>query len=123
MRLRRQQRGIEIMIRAGIIGGKGVKVTSVTYCDLLSKSMMAWMGEIFLDLLHDFIFMHNNATTHSARAAREFIATLGIQGEKLMDWPSSSPNLNPIEKNQLSNGTCMPMDVNLRQRTIMVGHQ
>jgi len=105
-RLRRQQGGGGIMIWAGIIGDKlvgpirvpeGVKVTSATYCDLLSKSLVPWMDEIPLALLRDFIFMHDNAPSHSARASREFLATLGIQGEKLMVWPASSPDLNPIE--------------------------
>ena len=105
-RLRRQQGGGGMMIWAGIIGDnlvgpirvpEGVKVTSASYCDLLSKSFVPWMDEISLALLRDFIFMHDNAPSHSVRATREFLTTLGIQGEKLIVWPAASPDLNPIE--------------------------
>ena len=40
------------------------------------------------------LLMKDNATSHSARATRQYLATNNVQ---VMDWPSSSPDLNPIE--------------------------
>lgn len=105
-RLKRQQQGGGIMIWAGIIGDRlvgpvrvpeGVKVTSAAYCNLLTQCLVPWLDNIPLSLRRDFIFMHDNAPSHSARATREYLAKLGIKDEKLMIWPPSSPDLNPIE--------------------------
>lgn len=105
-RLRRQQQGGGVMIWAGIIGDRlvgpvkvpeGVKVTSAAYCDLLRNVLVPWLDDIPLSLLRTFVFMHDNAPSHSARATQAFLASLGIQEEKLMTWPPCSPDLNPIE--------------------------
>ena len=105
-RLRRQQQGGGVMVWAGIIGDRlvgpirvpeGVKVTSAAYCNLLRESLVPWLDDIPLSLLRDFVFMHDNAPSHSARATHAFLASLGIQGDKLMRWPPCSPDLNPIE--------------------------
>ena len=41
--------------------------------------------------------MHDNAPSHAAKNTTESLAAMGIRGEKLMVWPPSSPDLNPIE--------------------------
>ena len=38
--------------------------------------------------------MHDNATSHSSRATRQYLLANNVQE---MDWPASSPDLNPIE--------------------------
>ena len=43
------------------------------------------------------IFMQDNALWHAARSTVEYLAKVGFKSEKLMTWPSSSPDLNPIE--------------------------
>ena len=40
------------------------------------------------------ILMQDNATSHSARATRQYLAANNVQ---VMDWPARSPDLNPIE--------------------------
>lgn len=40
------------------------------------------------------IFQQDNASTHTARIVREFVAELG---REIMIWPPCSPDLNPIE--------------------------
>ena len=40
------------------------------------------------------ILMQDNATNHSSRATRQYLAANNVQ---LMDWPARSPDLNPIE--------------------------
>ena len=105
-RLRRQQQGGGVMIWAGIMGDRlvgpvrvpdGVKVTSASYCNILKNTLEPWLDDLPLLLRRNLIFMHDNAPSHSARATKEFLASLGIHGEKLMDWPPCSPDLNPIE--------------------------
>ena len=94
------------MIWAGIIGDRlvglikvpeGVKVTSAAYCNLLNESLVPWLDVLPLSLLRDFVFLHDNAPSHSARATQAFLATLGIQDEKLMIWPPSSSDSNKTE--------------------------
>jgi transposase len=38
--------------------------------------------------------MHDNATAHKSEEANEYLEKNGL---KLIDWPSQSPDLNPIE--------------------------
>ena len=71
---------------------EGVKVTSAACCNLLNESLVPWLDDISLSLLRDFVCMHDNAFSHSARATQAFLATLGIQDEKLMIWPPHLPS-------------------------------
>ena len=41
--------------------------------------------------------MQDNAQSHAARSTVENLPKVGFKSEKLMTWPSSSPDLNPIE--------------------------
>ena len=43
------------------------------------------------------VFMKDNAPSHSARATKEFLASLGFKNQNLMVRPPNSPDLNPIE--------------------------
>ncbi len=45
-------------------------------------------------LEHDSVFMHDNASIHSAHIVRDWFIEQGIF---LMRWPPYSPDLNPIE--------------------------
>jgi transposase len=45
-------------------------------------------------LPEDGIFMHDNASTHTAYIVREALIEMGIN---VMEWPPHSPDLNPIE--------------------------
>ncbi|OKO93784.1 Transposable element Tc1 transposase [Penicillium subrubescens] len=40
------------------------------------------------------IFMHNNASTHTAHIVRDLLQEIGIE---VIQWPPHSPDLNPIE--------------------------
>lgn len=42
----------------------------------------------------DWVFQHDNAPAHKSHVIRQFLARRGIG---TIDWPSSSPDLNPIE--------------------------
>ena len=41
--------------------------------------------------------MQDNAPSHASRSTSYFLAQKGFTGSKLMKWPSSSRDLNPIE--------------------------
>ena len=43
------------------------------------------------------IFMQDNAPSHAFTHTKEFLRANGFSGTRLMDWPSASPDLNPIE--------------------------
>lgn len=41
--------------------------------------------------------MQDNAPSHASRATGDFLARKGFRENKIMTWPPSSPDLNPIE--------------------------
>jgi transposase len=105
-RFRRHQGGGGVMVWAGIINNEivgpimvreGVKINSANYCQLLSEALLPWLDEQSLSLRKKLVFMQDNAPAHSARATKEYLASLGFRNERLMVWPPNSPDLNPIE--------------------------
>ena len=76
------------MIWAGIIKDRwmdeGVKVTSATYCNLLTQCRVPWIDDNPLSLMWDFIFMQDNAPSHPVCATTTYLAELGIKDEKLI---------------------------------------
>lgn len=105
-RFRRQQGGGGVMIWAGIIGGElvgpirvpeGVKITSAAYCQLLESALLPWLDDVPFSKRCKLIFQHDNAPSHSAKPTQAFLSSIGIEGDRLMDWPACSPDLNPIE--------------------------
>ena len=45
-------------------------------------------------MFYGWVFQHNNDPKNSARATREWLNNKHIE---VMEWPSLSPDLNPIE--------------------------
>ena len=43
------------------------------------------------------VFIHNNASSHVSKLTHEFFEHKRITGEKKMEWPPTSPDMNPIE--------------------------
>ena len=41
--------------------------------------------------------MHDNAPSHAAKNSMSFLASIGIFGSRLMNWPPASPDLNPMK--------------------------
>ncbi len=105
-RLRRQQGGGGVMFWAGIMGRElvdpfrvpeGVKMTSAKYIEFLTDHFLPWYKKKNCAFCSKIIFMHDNAPSHAAKNTSVSLAAMGIKGEKLMVWPPSSPDLNPIE--------------------------
>ena len=76
---------------------EGVKMTSVKYVEFLTDHFLPWYKKKNRAFRNKIIFMHDNAPSHAARNTSASLAAMGIKGEKLMVWPPSSPDLNPIE--------------------------
>lgn len=105
-RFRRHQGGGGVMLWAGIIDGEvvgptlvqdGVKINSVNYCALLDECLVPWLHDQTLDLRKKLVFMQDNAPSHSAKATKAYLGSLGFKNQNLMVWPPNSPDLNPIE--------------------------
>ncbi len=105
-RLRHQQGGGGVMFWAGIMGRElvgpfrvpeGVKMTSAKYIEFLTDHFLPWYKKKNRAFCSKIIFMHDNAPSHAAKNTSVSLAAMGIKGEKLMVWPPSSPDLNPIE--------------------------
>ncbi len=105
-RLRRQQGGGWVMFWAGIMGRElvgpfripeGVKMTSAKYIEFLTDHFLPWYKKKNRAFRSKIIFMHDNGPSHAAKNTSVSLAAMGIKREKLMVWPPSSPDLNPIE--------------------------
>ena len=105
-RFRRQQGGGGVMFWAGIKGDQllgpfrvpeGVKINSEAYIDLLNISFLPWYNKLKRSEKSKLIFMQDNARAHTAKSTISFLEKKGIKGNKIMDWPPNSPDLNPIE--------------------------
>ena len=104
--LRRQQGGGGIMLWAGIIGDKvlgpwripeGTKITSNVYINFLKKNFEPWLKRQLINRKKKITFMQDNAPAHRAHMTKDYLKKLGFCGPRIMDWPSNSPDLNPIE--------------------------
>ena len=105
-RMKRQQGGGGVMIWAGIVHrtiigpfkvDEGVKLNSVSYCAFLEKTFLQWYKAQPRSFKTKCTFMHDNAPSHASRLTKQFLEGKRIKGDRIMEWPASSPDLNPIE--------------------------
>jgi hypothetical protein len=68
--------------------------TAATYVASLRDNLLPFIETMPLDLKYDFIFQQDNAPIHTAKLA---MAWFQEQAFKVMEWPSNSPDMNPIE--------------------------
>jgi len=64
-----------------------------------SESYIWTLSEFLLSFAHlhhgtEFLFQHDNTSSHSSRATTDFLLQHDVQ---VMPWPALSPDLNPIE--------------------------
>ena len=75
----------------------GVKLNSENYCKLLDDTFFRWYKAKTRTFKRDCIFMQDNAPSHAAKATAQFLARKGFPENKIMSWPASSPDINPLE--------------------------
>ena len=68
---------------------KGQMMNSQRYQNVLCDKVPLWMNVLSCE-----IFQHDSAPCHKAKTVTEWLNTNQIE---VLDWPSYSPNLNPIE--------------------------
>lgn len=61
------------------------------YCEILGDNMLPHLLE---KMAPNSIFQHDNDPKHSSRLVRKYLSDHDVQ---VLDWPSQSPDLNPIE--------------------------
>lgn len=105
-RLKRQQGGGGCMFWAGLHGSnligpfriqEGIKIDSAVYCQLLNDKLMPYVNSFPQIQRNKIVLMQDNAPSHASNFTKTFLEGNGFSGKRLMDWPSASPDLNPIE--------------------------
>lgn len=82
---------------APLVVPEGVKMTSEKEMEFLTVHFLLWWIKKNRAICYKIIFMHDNASSHAARNTSASLDAMGIKREKLIVWPPSSPDLNPIE--------------------------
>jgi transposase len=67
------------------------RLTAVVYRDILQNAMLASVTQVFGN---NFTFQHDNCPIHTAHIIRDF---LEVNNVPTLNWPSRSPDMNPIE--------------------------
>ena len=67
-------------------------INGTKYIDVLKNKMLPSARSLFSD--DDWIFQDDNASCHCAKKVQQWHRTHRV---KRMDWPTQSPDLNPIE--------------------------
>ncbi len=64
----------------------------VMYCEILARNLIPSVRA--LKMGRGWVFQHDNDPKHTARATKEWLRKKHF---KVQEWPSQSPDLNPIE--------------------------
>ena len=67
------------------------RINSTKYCTVLENYLLPYGHNVMLD---NWVFQQDNAPIHVSTKTRNWMEVHDI---KLMDWPSKSPDLNPME--------------------------
>ena len=62
------------------------------YREILANNLLPSVRA--LKMGHGWVFQHDNHERHTARATKEWLCKKHL---KVLEWPSRSPDLNPIE--------------------------
>lgn len=68
------------------------KMNTAVFIEVLEQNLLA--SRRALRLPRDYVFMQDNDPKHAAKATKHWLADHGVQ---VLNWPSDSPDLNPIE--------------------------
>ncbi|KAI4904687.1 hypothetical protein NFI96_006145, partial [Prochilodus magdalenae] len=68
------------------------RMTGAMYCEILGSNLLPSVRA--LKMGRGWVFQHDNDPKHTARITKEWLRKKHI---KVLEWPSQSPDLNPIE--------------------------
>ncbi|KAI4892852.1 hypothetical protein NFI96_022926, partial [Prochilodus magdalenae] len=68
------------------------RTTGAMYCEILGNNLLPSVRA--LKMGRGWVFQHDNDPKHTARITKEWLRKKHI---KVLEWPSQSPDLNPIE--------------------------
>uniref|UniRef100_A0A8C4TMR8 Transposase n=1 Tax=Erpetoichthys calabaricus TaxID=27687 RepID=A0A8C4TMR8_ERPCA len=68
------------------------RMNGAMYCEILSNNFLPSVRS--LKMGRGWVFQHDNDPKHTARITKEWLRKKHI---KVLEWPSQSPDLNPIE--------------------------
>ncbi len=68
------------------------RMNGAMYCEILSENLLP--SARALKMKRGWVFQHDNDPKHTARAMKEWLRKKHF---KVLEWPSQSPDLNPIE--------------------------
>ncbi|KAI4889811.1 hypothetical protein NFI96_009687 [Prochilodus magdalenae] len=87
-------RGVKMITRTG--PGRLVRVhermNGAMYCEILGANLLP--SARAMKMKRGWVFQHDNDPKHTARATKEWLRKKHF---KVLEWPSQSPDLNPIE--------------------------
>ena len=72
-------------------------MNSATYADFLKRNFVPWYRKQRVAFRRNIIFMQDNAPPHAAHFTIVYLRKVYFNNEKLLIWPASSPDLNPIK--------------------------
>src|SRR5579859_6105376 len=74
-------------------------VNSHIYISILEDKLIPFFQALHNDGVFDIIFQQNNAKVHTLKLAATWLKDSAIQnGFLIMEWPTYSPDMNPIEE-------------------------
>lgn len=83
--------GISFTAKTDLVSLRGGSLNSRRYItDILSEHVIPFAPYIG----NNFLLMHDNAKPHTARIVDEYLQEVNVE---TLNWPSRSPDLNPIE--------------------------
>lgn len=82
-----------------IIGPFKVEGTldSKSYCNLMQSHFLPYVTGLSKMERKNTIFMQDNAPSHASKFTKDYLSDNFFSKTQIMDWPSHSPDLNPIE--------------------------
>ena len=74
------------------------RLNADAYIDVISEALPHVIDDVPLADRHKLKFMQDNAPCHTAKKTKQWLQELkNVHGVDTIDWPPTSPDLNPIE--------------------------